>query len=346
MKELFREHKTGKIKLLPENLDDLWHLHNLVSPGDMVWAVTYRREESKGDKLRAERGEKKRMFLGIEVEKVEFQDFSDRLRIHGTITEGPQDLGSYHTFNLTVGDDITIQKERWTVHQQRMIEDAKKAAHKAVITFLAIEDGEALLCVLHQYGVREVAYITHTVPGKQYDTKAGKKDFYDEVLEHLTQSYKGDAPLLIVGPGFAKDELYRYGREKRPDTFEQAHLLATGQAGKAGIQEALRSGSAVKLLEGSRVAYETELVERLMEEIGKSGSFAYGLAEVRKATKLGAIQTLLVTNIKMREPEPEAVMSEVELQHGEVVIISTSHEAGKRLERMGGIGALLRYKLG
>src|SRR6056297_3344099 len=108
MKILHQDTREGKIKVRIDNMDDLWHLKNIINPDDVVSAVTYRREETQRDKIRSERGEKKRMRLDIEVEKMEFHEFSDRLRILGVIIDGPQDLGSYHTLNLTDRDELTI----------------------------------------------------------------------------------------------------------------------------------------------------------------------------------------------------------------------------------------------
>ena len=65
MRVLKQEEQTGEIKVLIETLDDLWHLYNIILPGDIVIAVTFRRDEVKADKIRAERAEKKRMVLGI-----------------------------------------------------------------------------------------------------------------------------------------------------------------------------------------------------------------------------------------------------------------------------------------
>src|SRR5207247_8981980 len=97
MRVLHRDPKTGEIKMRVENPDDLWHLHNLLLPGDLVRASTTRREEVKSDKVRPERGEKVRVTLTIRVEGVEVEAFSDRLRITGGIVGAPQDLGRQHT---------------------------------------------------------------------------------------------------------------------------------------------------------------------------------------------------------------------------------------------------------
>lgn len=50
------------IKLMPENLDDLWVLYNIIEEGDKIFAVTERRVQDKGDVIRADRGAKRKMF--------------------------------------------------------------------------------------------------------------------------------------------------------------------------------------------------------------------------------------------------------------------------------------------
>ena len=90
MKVLFKDLKHKELKLVPENLDDIWHLYNIVENGDLVRAVTFRTDEQKDDKIRSKKIEKKRIKIGLRVSEVKFHEFSDRLRIHGTIEEGPQ----------------------------------------------------------------------------------------------------------------------------------------------------------------------------------------------------------------------------------------------------------------
>ena len=61
MKVIFRDLRHGEIKLMPENLDDIWHLYNIIEEGDLVRAVTFRTSENeKTDKLRAKKAEKKK----------------------------------------------------------------------------------------------------------------------------------------------------------------------------------------------------------------------------------------------------------------------------------------------
>src|SRR2546422_3639079 len=155
MRVLHQDRKEGEIRLQVQNADDLWHLHNLIEPGDLVRAFTYRREEAATDKLRPERGEKVRVKLGVRVEQSEYQDFSDRLRITGLIEEGPQDLGKHHTLNVGVDDDLTIVKETWREHHIRRIQEAIDATERPHVTVLSLDYEEAVIAQGHQLGVRE-----------------------------------------------------------------------------------------------------------------------------------------------------------------------------------------------
>ena len=103
----------GGIGIQLETDDDIWHLYNIIEVGDLVTASTVRREEKAGDKIRAERAEKRRMTLGIRVEKVEFSEDDVRLRILGVIESGPQDIGQHHTLMAEVGERMTISKRHW-----------------------------------------------------------------------------------------------------------------------------------------------------------------------------------------------------------------------------------------
>src|SRR5438093_6618695 len=139
MRVLHRDPKTGGIKMPVEHPDDRRHLHNRLLPGDLARASTTRREEVKSDNVRPERGEKVRVTLTIRVEGVEFQAFSDRLRITGVIVEGPQDLGRHHTLNVAVDEVLSIIKT-WKPHELQRIEEAVAAAQKPLVSFLSLDD--------------------------------------------------------------------------------------------------------------------------------------------------------------------------------------------------------------
>ena len=343
MRVLHRDPRTGEIKLRVENADDLWHLHNLVLPGDLVRASTYRREEVKTDKVRPERGEKVRVTLTIRVESVEFQAFSDRLRITGVIVEGPQDLGRHHTLNVAVDDVLSVIK-KWQAHELRRIEEAVAAAQKPQVTFLSLDDEEALLAHLRQYGVRELATIRAPGHGKMFPSGDARSVYFDEILTKLRVTEIGEA-LVLVGPGFTRDAFLEYLKAREPTLASKVHTHGTAQSGMQGIQEALKAGVGAKVFGDSRVGYETRLVETLLESIATNRPCAYGPAEVAEAVEAGAVETLLVSDAVVRNPGIEDLMRSAESARGAVVLVSRHHEAGQKLEALGGIAALLRFPI-
>ena len=345
MKILHQDAKNNEIKLLAETVDDLWHLYNLIDERNLVFATTFRRKEDRGDKLRPERTEKVRMRLGIRVEKVEFHESEDRLRILGRIESGPQDVGEHHTLLLSAGDDITVIKPEWAAKHFDRIKRATGASERPTIMFVAIEDTEAVIAVAREYGMKEHATITRNPGGKMYDTKSDEVAYIDEIVAKLEPMLHGE-PIIILGPGFTKEALARKLREKLPQMASLISVHSTGQAGMAGIHELMKRGVGGKVLEESRVAKETRLVEELFAEIAKDGMFAYGSSAVDAACASGAVRLLLILDSKVRTRSADGLIRSVEESKGEFVIVSSLHEAGRRLESLGGVAALLRYRMG
>ncbi|MEW6070583.1 MAG: mRNA surveillance protein Pelota, partial [Candidatus Thermoplasmatota archaeon] len=114
----------------------------------------------------------------------------------------------------------------------------------------------------------------------------------------------------------------------------------------AGINEVLKKGFSVRVLQEARIVFETQLVEKLFEELTKNGNFAYGEKEVKTALEHGAVETLMVTDRFVRSGKAEEFIKLAEAIKAKSTIISTVHDAGKKLESLGGVGALLRYRIG
>jgi protein pelota len=339
--------KGKSFKLLIDNMDDLWH--------------SYRRQEKTDDKLRPEKAPKKRLWLAIEVEDVDFHEFSNRLRVHGTIVRGPAELGlkSFHTLNYTPGSQLELEKpEPWRKHQKEILDNAVAATQQPQVTIIAIEDDNAVIAQLYQYGIRKLANIDRSGTGKMYSgasnhhtsAKASgdtKTEFFNNILLQLRHARPDDSPLIIVGPGFTKDDLIKFFKDRQLLGAKSILTEPTGQAGMVGIQEALRRGVVQRLVKDSRVSFETELVDKLLEGIAKDDAIVYGLTETEQAVGVGAVETLLVIDklLRRKNEQLERLLTAAEASAGKVVVISSFHDAGKQLDALGGIAALLRYKI-
>ncbi|MDI6810684.1 MAG: mRNA surveillance protein pelota [archaeon] len=356
-KESGEKKRIGEISLVPESLDDLWHLKHVIEAGDLVYSVTYRRLDEATDKVRPDKADKKPVRLGIRTEGVEFHKFSRRLRIKGMIEEGSEtELGAYHTFNIEPGVKLSVVKE-WKDHQLKRIREAEKAVAALDVLVVTIEEGEAIAGIVRQYGVDELFSVRYG-SGKGMG-EGSKKDFFNDLLKHVKNSFQATnaEALIIAGPGFIKDDFFAFLKEHDAELAERTRIEQASSIGVSGFLEVLKRGAVERLKKEERLTKEVTLLDRLMEEISKEegGKAAYGKREVRKAIDYGAVETLLVSDEKLMtthmggvEEEAEAeeierMLEEAERQRGEIVVFSTEFEPGKRLNALGGIAAILRF---
>ena len=325
-----------------ETDDDIWHLYNIIEEGDLVIASTLRREEKASDKIRAEKAEKRRMTLGIRVEKMEFTEEDVRLRILGTIESGPQDIGQHHTLMAEVGERMTVCKRHWKETQIERLKRAVADTNKPRMVFVALDQDDATIAVLRQFGVKEVASIRSNRSGKQYQDDSKGDTYHKDIISKLKTMGEAEAPLVLLGPGFEKevfaDSLKAAGMKNRVFVYH------TGQNGMQGVNELMKKGMGADLLRESRVGVEMEAVEKLMEGIGTNGLATYGNAEVAQAAEAGAVETLLILDTRLREEDLDPIVKNVENQKGNVIVVSCQHDGGKQLEALGGLGAILRYR--
>ncbi len=207
---------------------------------------------------------------------------------------------------------------------------------------VTIEEGEAIIGMLKQWGIEEIGVIKGSY-GK--DRGDNRREFFGEVysaLKNLNFKY-----LIIAGPGFAKNDLYNFIKEK--DANIDAVIVDTSSIGTRGFIEVLKRGVIDRIVGEIKIARDAGFIDKLLEEISKDGKAVYGMDDVKKAFEYGAIETLLVTDEFLREQREkwdiDSFLKDVENMNAEIVIMSSEFEPGKRLNALGGIAALLRFKI-
>jgi len=345
MKILAKDIKHGKVKVCVENLDDLWYLSQIISNGDFVEGITTRKLKL-GEK---QEPVKKRIFVKISVEKVEFSKYSSILKINGTTIEELDDIpkGSYQSFNVEEGTIISIIKEEWMSYQLNLLEEASRSKQSRILA-VAFDREQAILAWLKKDSF-EVITTLHGYGGKQYPDRENK-NFFEEITAFLEKYVEKTDYIILASPSFWKDELLKTIKN---DLIKKKSITCNcSSATTSGLNEALKSNELRAALKEERAAKEAELVSMLETEIAKDGKFAYGFNEVWQAAEAGAIHDLLITEsliMKRRQDDSfmalENIMKLVDKTKGKVHIISSEHDAGKRLDGLGGIGAILRYKL-
>jgi protein pelota len=159
--------------------------------------------------------------------------------------------------------------------------------------------------------------------------------------------------LVIASPLFWKDEVLKRMKDKHSDIVDKIKLEDVSTGGKRGVVELLKRGALDRIVKGSALQMEFEMVETLMVGIAKeTGLAVYKIDKIKDAAAAGAVKILLVTEKlveKLREQKKYQELNEifdaVEGKKGEIHIISSKYEAGEKLDGLGGIGAILRYKI-
>lgn len=358
MKILNFNRKKGFAKVIPENLDDLWHLYNIILEHDVVYAKTRRIMKLDEKYARPKKGKRISLFLGVKVMKVLWDKSLNRLRVHGIICDAPEDInvtGSHHTINVTLSKPITVVKSKWPKHQIDRLYRANKVKTAPIIV-MSMDNEEYCVAVLRQYGVDVKVEKRIKLPGKREAEKRTKatQEFFKIVLQFLKEVWMNiRSPIVVIGPGFIKNEFVKYMKRETSDVADAViDVKGVNSSGLAGIREALRSGVLTKALRHVRIVEETKVMEDVLERLGKGKlDVTYGFDDVKKVSVFGAVEKLLLADITLRETLDESritlekLMREVEEKGGHIIVISTEHEAGEKLLALGGVAALLRFPL-
>jgi protein pelota len=352
MKIIHSDFKKGEVKIKIENLDDLWYLNQIIDKNDIVKGRTLRKIKIGQEGERKQESVKKPVFLSIQVERVEFSKFSNTLRVSGLVREGPEDipLGSYHTFNLEENSIFAVIKQDWLKFQIDKLKEASKDISTKIL--ICVHDREeAYFALMKRYGYQLLASIKGTVP-KKADEKQIESRFYKEIitqLEEYDERY-GLSNIILASPTFWKEDLMK---ELKNDQIRKKIMLATcSSVTENAINEVLKRSETSEALKQDRIAKEYALVEELLAEISKNNFASYGLEETKNAVIAGAVRTLLITDSFIQQKrmdnqykEVEELMKTADKTKGDIAIISSEHEAGRKLDSLGGIAAILRFRL-
>jgi len=343
-----------RVTLVPESLDDLWHLSNIVEPGDRVAGDTTRRIQRNDEDLRDTGGEREHMWVEIEVEDVEFAKFANRLRVSGVIVDCSREdqLDFHHTINVEEREELEVEKV-WKPDQRDRLDEAVEATENADVAIATVEEGQAYVHTVAQYGTEERASIAGPTGKAAWgDGARPRAELFDELAEVLGRM-DVDA-IILAGPGFTKQDALSYIEDHDPDLAGKITTVDTAGVGDRGVHEVLKRGAVDEVQTQTRIAEEAGLVDELTERIATGAEVAYGPEAVAEAADYGAIEHLLVLDERLRKergPDGEwtidvdRVVETAEQKGGEVTVFSGEFDPGQQLRNLGGIAALLRYRV-
>ena len=337
--------------LVPETTDDLWHLSHVLEPGDDVEGDTTRRIQRSDDNLRDTGGEREHMHVTIEVTDVEFARFANRLRVGGEIVRASREdqLGHHHTLNVEANTEITVEKE-FKPDQTERLEAAAEATDAPEVAIATVEEGAAAIHTVQQYGTEE--YVSLTKPTGKGEYAQPRTELFAELGQALgrleTQA------VILAWPGFTKQDALDYFEENYPDVASAVTTVDTSGIGDRGVHEVLKRGAVERVREETRMAREAEVIDDLTARIEEGAKATYGPDATMEAAEFGAVETLLLLDERLRAErqgdgdwgiDADELVTTVERQGGDVTVFSAEFQPGQQLSNLGGVAALLRYRL-
>lgn len=351
MRVLEKDLRRGMIKLYIEDSEDLWILFNIVRDGDVVYARTTREVKP------GEGGSSRRipMLLGVSVKALEFQEFSESLRIRGIVIDGPEEYGvkgHYHTLNVGIGDVVEIRKEKWGKNELELIERGARKRRRVLLA--AIDQDDACIVLLTEQGIRVLSEMRSDIPGKAYKDlrEASVKDFVKEFLEIISSSAAstGVDVVIIASPSWLADDIGKLARESLKGLHVYTDSVSSG--GCVGINELLRRDVVKNVVSDLSVVEGARILDEFRELLSKEPELVvYGLDQVKSAADYGAIAKLAIVDTLLRAGELETrdkvyeILNRAYETNAFIVIVPGRSDVGYEISALGGAIAILRYRL-
>ncbi len=330
---------SNTIKLEPDSFDDLYLLAMIIANGDKVDGRSYRRfKPSEGDL-----GEQKEVFVRIDVEKVEIDKNSDRLRITGKILSGrPEEfirMGSYHTLNLAPGDIIEITKREWKNYILKRIKEAVAESKKPKLGVIAMDDEKATLAYIKGYGIEIVSEIYSHLSKKmgEKDFAKQKEAFFIEIIKSI-ENMKVEI-VVIAGPGFTKDDLKKHIENMGVKVSKRIIYASASDAERSGIREVMQSRTVGKLLESEHVKKEFEYLNVFLGGLRFGASF-FGIDGVREALGSHRIGVVMINDSSLNDEKMKEILDRVDESGIKIEIFNSEDDAGAQLHGFKDIAAI------
>ncbi|RMD39833.1 hypothetical protein DV735_g5296, partial [Chaetothyriales sp. CBS 134920] len=209
---------------------------------------------------------------------------------------------------------------------------------------------------------------------KEHDKELQKffRTVLDTLLRQLESLMEGKDsstafPILIASPGFTgtafvkfiKETAITRGNKMLQDLVKRKIFLVIHSSSGSlySLKEVLQSREVLARMKDTKYSRETGLMDRFFTLLRKEDGRAwYGSKEVEDAVDRGAVGrgggVLLISHALFRSPDIATRRRWVHLvdrvrkeEGGEVRILSSDHESGRRLESLGGIAAILTYPI-
>lgn len=340
MQILSKENK--KYELIPESLDDLWVLSQIIEPEDKIFGKAERKV-----KIGTENNYKitrKLIYVELKISNTKFEN--DTLRVTGKILNENEfaPIGSTQSLSYRELEKIEFEKKNILNYHKKLLENSSKT--KKSKNLIIILDKDDLIAV-------EFSSISYSFLFKE--TGLGSKKYTSENIDEEKQKYlliedllkKDYSNIIFAGPGFFKEKLSVYVREKCNLKISVIQFYDVSQN---SIQKLIKQINESGIMSDSLIARENEYTNKLLENINKKIKSSYGYDNIIEKINEGSVEVLMMTTDFIDKKKSEnkyedlnKYMLLIEKLNAELIIINSKNESGNIIDGLGGISAILRY---
>lgn len=340
----------NSISVIPEESDDLLSLRRIIKSGDRIVGDTTRVIKREKEYSRPDRGEKIKIRIALEAEKISLDNVLDKLRIHGVIKESNNDSvphGSHHSFLIKANQGFTITKKKWSPIERKLLK-----ANNQMLGFLlvAIDTGDCGIARLRGTHLQIMPNIYSGSSGKRYKSNFNIQIFFEQVELAVSSVIKEEDLIVIFGPGETKK---RFGNFLQKSKMGQKHKIQVVEGidsgGEDGIYIFTKSEIMKEIMSDSKLAKVSSIIDEIMLLANKkSNKFTMGFEETAKANQFGAIDSLVFSDKIIQTQEEQKViefLNEVESKGVKAYSVDSTTDIGLRVSGLGGIASLLRFPI-
>ena len=335
------------ISVIPEDSDDLLNLRRIIKVDDKVIGDTTRVVKLDKDYSRPDKGERIKVRISLNVEKISLDDVLDRLRIGGTISESSNESvphGSHHSFILKINDGISISKKKWTSLEKNLIQSNN---NEGGFILVAIDTSDCGIAKLNGTHIEFLPNLYSGSSGKRYKTNFNIEKFFEQVRNTLSSILKENDLIILFGPGETKKKFYNFV-QKNPDLKNIKTQVVEGidSGGEDGIFTFTKSKFMKEIMAESKLAKVTTILDEVMALANKkSRKFSMGFNETFQANQIGAVESLVFSEKAIQEDEQRMIdfLNDAENKGVKIFSVDSTTDIGLRVSGLGGIVSLLRY---
>ncbi|XP_054168307.1 protein pelota-like [Oppia nitens] len=358
---------SGRVVLIPDDNEDMWHIYNLIQEGDNLKATTFRKvtiESATG----TTGSNRVRTTLTICIESVEYDTQGSVIRVKGkNIVENQYvKMGQYHTLDIELNRKFTLSKAYWDSIALDRLELACDPTQSADLGAVIMQPGLAHICLVTPSMTLIRAKIDVNIPRKRKSFCAqhekGLQKFFEAISQGLLRHMNFEIVkcILLASPGFVKDQFFEYMCQMAVKNDikvllenKNKFVLCHSSSGfKHSLKEVLSDPLLQSRLADTKAASEVKTLQTFYTTLQNEPSKAfYGIKHVEKANECQAIETLLISDKLFRcsniadRKRFVLLVDSVKDNGGEVRLFSSLHISGEQLDQLTGVAAILRFPM-